>query len=90
MSVHEEKGSEVIEHMRKLAVKQEAIFEKVHNKRFTMAESAPIYHSPMVEEFGYNSTTPAAQAVLDDMYAITPELEASTAEIFHECARIRA
>jgi uncharacterized protein (UPF0332 family) len=88
MSVQEEHDGEVIEHTEKSAV-EHAIFEEIHNKRFTMAESAPICHSPLLEEFGYNSTTPAAQAVLDGTYAITPDLEAATAEIFRECARIR-
>ena len=45
---------------------QEAIFNKVHCKRYNLAEDAPMCQGELWGQFRYNTTLQSAQAVLTD------------------------
>ena len=68
---------------------QKAIWYIIHNKRFYLAEDAPICKGKLREDFGYNGTSTTAQAVLDGNYQFPDEFDAATRELCVECARIR-
>ena len=67
----------------------EAIFTNIHQKRFFLAEAAPICSRPLCGQFGYNATLRTAKAILDDTYEFPPNFDQATKEILLECARIR-
>ena len=69
---------------------QEAIWNKVHRKRFYLAEKAPICQGRLRGDFGYMKTTPTAQSVLEDEYVYPSSFpEATKEELLEECALIR-
>jgi hypothetical protein len=61
----------------------------VHQKQYNLAEEAPIYKSPLRGQFGYTSTLPTAQSVLDGSYNYPPDINEATKELFEECAKIK-
>ncbi len=61
----------------------------IHRKRFYLAEEAPICSGPLRGQFGYNTTTPTARAILVGTYQYPPEFDEATKEILKECAEIR-
>jgi len=67
---------------------QEAIFNEVHCKRYTLAEEAPICQGALRGQFGYTATSPTARSVLDGTYKFSPEMDAATRELFEEIAPI--
>ena len=67
---------------------QEAIFNNIHQKRFFLAESAPICTGNLRGRFGYNAVTKTAKAILNGKYKYAPEFDQATKEICEECARI--
>jgi hypothetical protein len=68
---------------------QSAIFENIHQKRFYLAEEAPICNNYLREEFGYNATSSTAQAVLNSTHNYPEDFDKATKELCEECARIR-
>jgi hypothetical protein len=68
---------------------QEAIFNKVHRKRYNLAKEAPICQGALCGQFGYSATSPTARSVLDGTYEFPPDMDASTRELFEEIAHIR-
>ncbi len=68
---------------------QKAIWDNIHNKRFYLAEDAPICKGQLRKDFGYNGISTTAQAVLDGNYQFPDEFDAATRELCEECARIR-
>jgi hypothetical protein len=66
----------------------QAIFNKVHRKRYNLAEEAPICRGRLRGEFGYVSTSPTAQTVLDRTYDFPPDMDEATRELFEEIAQI--
>jgi hypothetical protein len=66
----------------------QAIFNKVHCKRYNLAEEAPICQGRLRGEFGYISTLPTAQTVLDGTYDFPPDMDEATRELFEEIAQI--
>lgn len=68
---------------------QEAIWSNIHQKRFYLAEQAPICAGELREEFGYNADTLAASAVLNGVYAPEFAIEDATRELFEAVSDIR-
>ncbi len=68
----------------------EVIISEVYNKRYVMANCAPICQDPFLRDFGHMSVTGTApQAVLDGRYQ-HPLLDESSTDLFHEIAAIRS
>ena len=59
-----------------------AIFDNIHNKRFHLAEAAPICNGTLRGEFGYNAATPSGDAVLEGSYSIHPDEHSGTKLLF--------
>ncbi len=85
----EDGASRVIDYETEEGV-QEAIFNEVHQKRYNLAEEAPIYQGELRGQFGYISTSPTTKTVLDGTYNFPPNMDAATRELFEEIARIRS
>ena len=60
---------------------EEAIWSKIHNERFYVAEHAPICQDRLIGEFGYQAYTPAARQVLDGTYNYTEDFDPPTKEL---------
>ncbi len=69
---------------------QEAIFNGVHQKRYNLAEEAPICQGKLRGQFGYISTLPTAKTVLDGTYNFPPDMDVATRELFEEIAQIQS
>jgi hypothetical protein len=67
---------------------QAAIFDNIHRKRFFLAGDAPICSGPLQGQFGYNTVTKTAKAILVCEFIYPPEFDQATREICKECARI--
>jgi hypothetical protein len=63
---------------------QEAIFNEVHCKWYNLAEDAPIWKGALWGKFGYISTSPTAQSILDEAYVLPPDIDEATKELFVE------
>jgi len=68
---------------------EQAIWNGIHNKRFYLAEQAPICKGPMREAFGYLATTIAARQVLEDSYNNPEWFDEVTKELCKACTRNR-
>ncbi len=66
----------------------EAIFNKVHWKRYNLVEEALICQGGLRGQFGYTSTSPTTKTVLDGTYDFPPNMDATTMELFKEIAQI--
>ena len=62
----------------------------MYQKRFYLAEEAPICQRELLGEFGYNGVLPSANAVLETRYEYPIRTDEVTKEIFKEVARIEA
>ncbi len=69
---------------------QDAIFRNIHQKRFYLAENAPICSGVLQGQFGYNAVTRTAQQILQGTYNFPSDFDQATREICEECTRIRA
>ena len=78
----EGRNNEVIEYTTQEGV-QSAIFKNVHQKE------APICKGYLREDFGYNATSPTAQAVLNGTHIYPEDFDKATKELCEEYARIR-
>lgn len=67
---------------------QQAIWLEVHQKRFHLAEEAPICQGLLRGEFGYLVISPTAQSVLNGTYRFRPDTDQATRELMEECAQI--
>jgi hypothetical protein len=67
---------------------QQAIFDNIHQKRFFLVEAAPICPGKLRGQFGYNSVTRTAKAILDGTYVYPEDFNQATKEICLECALI--
>jgi hypothetical protein len=81
-------GGEVAEFESQSAVEQ-AIVDGIHNKRFYLAEQAPICKGSMREAFGYLASTIAARQVLAGTYSYSEGFNQATCDLCEACARIR-
>jgi hypothetical protein len=86
--VEDEEQGTLTEHITQESV-QEAIFDNIHRKRFSLAEAAPTCNWPLQGLFGYNAVTITAQQILDGLYPYPPDFDQVSKEICEECARIR-
>jgi hypothetical protein len=68
---------------------QQAFFDNIHQKRFFLAEVAPICTGKLRGQFGYNAVTRTAKAILDRTYVYPEDFDQATKEICLECARIQ-
>jgi hypothetical protein len=66
----------------------EAMWSYIHQKRFYLAEEAPICHSPLQETFGYNADSLAGDEVLKGSYVLQNNFEEYTQAICQEVAQI--
>ena len=78
----EGRNNEVIEYTTQEGV-QSAIFKNVYQKE------APICKGYLREDFGYNATSPTAQAVLNVTHIYPEDFGEAAKELCEECARIR-
>jgi hypothetical protein len=83
----EDGAGRVIDHETEERI-QEAIFNKVHQKRYNLVEEAPICQGGLRGQFGYISTSPTAKGVLDGTYDFPPDIDVATKELFKEIANI--
>ncbi len=67
---------------------QEEIFNEVHQKRYNLAEDAPICQGELRGQFGFILTSPTTKTVLDGTYNFPPNMDAATRELFEEIAQI--
>ncbi len=65
---------------------QEAIFNEVHCNCYSLAEDAPIFKGALRGQFGYTTTSPSAQLVLDGLYAFPSNINDATRELFLKIA----
>jgi hypothetical protein len=61
---------------------QNAIFNKVHQKWYNLAEEAPICKGTLRGQFAYTPTLPTAWLVLAGSYDFPPDIDKSTKELF--------
>ena len=65
-----------------------AIWDEVHQKRYFLAEIAPICKGQLKGDFGYFATSHSAKKVLDVTYAFPDNIDEATKEICEEVAII--
>jgi hypothetical protein len=68
---------------------ERTIFSEVHEKRYTLAGEAPICNGELFRDFGYQSNTKAARAVLNGTYVAPKTSGEATRDLFAEIAAIR-
>eukprot|EP00956_Cyclotella_meneghiniana_P026049 scaffold55510_cov37-Cyclotella_meneghiniana.AAC.1 len=68
---------------------QNVIWREVHQKRYHMAEEAPICQGALRGQFGYNATSLAAKQVLAGTYEFEDDFHNGTARIMKAIADIR-
>jgi hypothetical protein len=90
MSVQVEEQSGLVSESTTKDTVEEAIFQEVHEKRYTMAkEEAPICIGKLFDNFGYVANMPASRAVLNGTYKPPENSDKATKELFDEIAAIR-
>ncbi|KAL7540166.1 hypothetical protein ACHAWF_006609, partial [Thalassiosira exigua] len=89
-SVQVEREDGLVKEYTERADVQRAIWSEVHEKRFYLAEKAPICKGNLRGRFGYRAATPAAKAVLAGTYDYeTNAVDQATRDLLEERARIR-
>jgi hypothetical protein len=68
---------------------EDAIFQEVHDKQYTLAKKAPICSRKLFNNFGHVANTLASKAVLDGTYQPQPNSDTAMAELFNKIAAIR-
>ncbi len=68
---------------------QRTIWRNIHEKRFHLAELAPLCSGPLRGTFGYNAICQTSHEILEGMYEYPPDFDQATKEILQECAAIR-
>jgi hypothetical protein len=84
-----ESGGGITEHTTQNGI-ENAIWTNIHQRRFFLAEDAPICQGDLRREFGYLANTEAAHAVLHGEYTPSHPINPATADIFAEVARTRS
>ncbi len=67
---------------------QWAMWRNIHEKRFHLAELAPLCSGQLRGIFGYNAICQTSHEILEGMYEYPPEFDQATKEILQECAAI--
>ena len=57
---------------------QDAIFDNIHRKRIFLAVDALICSGPLRGQFGHNTVTKTAKAILSGQYVYPPEFNQAT------------
>jgi len=65
---------------------EEAIWNKIHKKRFFLAEEAPIHQGKLRGDFGYCAISPTAKTILNGTYDYPNNFYEATRELCEECA----
>ena len=60
---------------------ENAIWDRIHKKRFHLAEQAPICQGQLRGDFGYLANTPATSQVLAGTYNYPPGFDPATQEL---------
>ncbi len=68
---------------------ENTIFTRIYEKRYTLADEAPICNGELFNQFGYMANTQASKVVLDETYAAPVDTDTATKELFAEIAAIR-
>ncbi len=68
---------------------QKAIWSNIHEKRFHLAESAPLCSGTLRGTFEYNAICQTSCKILEGTYIYPPDFDQATKEILQECAAIR-
>ena len=68
---------------------ENGIWDGIHDKRFYLAEQAPICQGRLRGEFGYNVATAFTRQVLDGTYDFPAVFHLATKLVLKECAKIR-
>ena len=68
---------------------QDVIWSEVHQKRYHLAEEAPICNGKLRGEFGYSATSLAAKAVLSGTYEFGEDFDAATKRLMVAIADVR-
>ena len=84
----EGQGGGIMEHTTQETVER-TIFSEIHEKRYTLAGEAPICNRELFQDFGYQSNTKAARAVLKGTYEAPKTMGEATLDLFAEIAAIR-
>ncbi len=87
--VHVDQGDRNVQEYTEKEQLQEAIWNNIHQKRFYLAEEAPLCSGPLRGSFGYNAVSPIAKMILDGTFDYPPDFDNATKEILQECAKIR-
>ncbi len=87
--VQVEQGDATTEEYTSQSELQEAIWDNIHQKRYHLAELAPLCQEPLRGTFGCNAICNTSQKILDGMYDYPQDFDEATKEILQECALIR-
>jgi hypothetical protein len=68
---------------------QKAIWANIHEKRFHLAESAPLCSGTLRGTFRYNTICQTSHEILEGTYIYPPDFNQATKEILQECAAIQ-
>ena len=68
---------------------EDAIWDRIHSKRFFNGESAPICKGTLRGDFGYMADTDASNRVLEGNYTFPDGTHEGTIKLLNECMRIR-
>ena len=79
-------GGNILEHKGKEKV-EEAIWSKIHDERFYLAEEAPICNGKLKGEFGYLARADVVKKVLNGTYSYSTDFDEATREYMQECER---
>ena len=69
---------------------EHAIWSNIHQRRFFLAEEAPICQGQLRQDFGYLANTLAGQAVMDGEFTPMYKIDPATEELFSAIAFIRS
>ena len=72
-------GRNILEHEGKEKV-EEAIWAKIHDERFYLAEEAPVCNGKLKREFGYLARTDVVKKVLNGTYLYANDFDEATRE----------
>ena len=67
---------------------QQLIWDKIHRERYHLAKEAPICQGRLRGEFGYNTSTPSGEVVLDGSYILPPGSHEGTQRLIQSIACI--
>ena len=88
-SVQIERDQGAIEEATTQQTVHEAIWDKIHRKRFYLSEQALICQGSLRGDSGYTDCSPTAKKVLEGRYEYPEGFDSATRKLLEECAPIR-